>query len=114
MARPYLDFSGERLLPPMSKLLEQPYWLDPSGPHRMAAAMQIKTRPLAHNYAVASGDWRHDLVEREGSVALAIRGRAAGPSWLGQAARPNTWCTKARWPGMLLPGTPRTCPLASI
>ena len=37
----YLDFSGERFLPPMPKLLEQPFWLDPSDPHRMAAAMQI-------------------------------------------------------------------------
>ena len=41
----WLDFSGERLLPPMPKLLEQPFWLDPSDPHRMAAAMQFLTRP---------------------------------------------------------------------
>ncbi|HSA82525.1 MAG TPA: ABC transporter substrate-binding protein, partial [Geminicoccaceae bacterium] len=58
----YLNFSGERLLPSMSKLLEQPFWLDPSDPHRMAAAMQVASRPLAHNYVVASGDWRHDKV----------------------------------------------------
>ena len=56
----YLDFSGERLLPTISKLLDQPFWLDPSDPHRMAAAIQIKTRPLAHNHAAASGDLRHD------------------------------------------------------
>ena len=37
----YLDFAGERLLPAMPKLLEQPFWLDPSDPHRMGAAMQI-------------------------------------------------------------------------
>jgi multiple sugar transport system substrate-binding protein len=43
----YLDFSGERLLPTISKLLDQPFWLSPSDPHRMAAAIQIKTRPLA-------------------------------------------------------------------
>jgi multiple sugar transport system substrate-binding protein len=61
----YLDFSGERMLPPMQKLLDQPYWLDPSDPHRMAAAMQLAARPLAHNYAAASGDWRHDLAEQE-------------------------------------------------
>ncbi len=42
----YLDFSGERFLPPMSKLLEQPFWLDPSDPHHMAAVMQISSRPL--------------------------------------------------------------------
>jgi hypothetical protein len=28
-----LDFSGERLLPSLTKLLEQPFWLDLSGPH---------------------------------------------------------------------------------
>jgi multiple sugar transport system substrate-binding protein len=31
----YLDFSGERLLPSMPKLLEQPFWLDPSDRHHM-------------------------------------------------------------------------------
>ena len=28
----YLDFSGERMLPPITKLLEQPLWLDPQRP----------------------------------------------------------------------------------
>ena len=58
----YLNFSGERFLPPISKLLDQPFWLDPSDRHRMAAVMQFASRPLAHNYVVASGDWRHDQV----------------------------------------------------
>jgi ABC-type glycerol-3-phosphate transport system substrate-binding protein len=31
----------------------------------MASVMQIASRPLAHNYAVASGNWRHDLVEQQ-------------------------------------------------
>ena len=61
----YLDFSGERLLPPLTKLLDQPFWLDPSDPHRMAAAMQFLTRPRAYIYAVASGNWRHQLVAQE-------------------------------------------------
>ena len=26
----YLDFSAERLLPPMQKLLDAPFWLDPA------------------------------------------------------------------------------------
>jgi multiple sugar transport system substrate-binding protein len=58
----YLNFSGERFLPPMSKLLEQPFWLDPGDPHRMAAVMQLASRPMMHNYRVASGDWRHDQI----------------------------------------------------
>jgi multiple sugar transport system substrate-binding protein len=61
----YFNFSGERFLPTMSKLLEQPFWLDPSDPHRMAAAMQLASRSLSHNYAVASGNWRHQLVDQE-------------------------------------------------
>jgi multiple sugar transport system substrate-binding protein len=61
----YLNFSGERFLPPISKLLDQPFWLDPSDPHRMAAVMQISSRPLLHNYATVSGDWRHEMVEAE-------------------------------------------------
>jgi multiple sugar transport system substrate-binding protein len=48
-----------------SKLLEQPFWLDASDPHRMAAVMQVASRPLVHNYAVASGNWRHEIVEQE-------------------------------------------------
>jgi multiple sugar transport system substrate-binding protein len=43
----YLNSSAERFLPPISKLLDQPFWLDPSDPHRMAAVMQISSRPLA-------------------------------------------------------------------
>ena len=55
-----------------SKLLEQPFWLDPSDPHRMAAVMQVASRPLAHNYAAVSGNWRHDLVKQEQIWAKAI------------------------------------------
>jgi multiple sugar transport system substrate-binding protein len=73
----YLDFSAERMLPPISALLEQPFWLDPSDPHRMASVMQLASRPLAHNYAAASGDWRHDRVEQEYVWANAIHRVAA-------------------------------------
>ena len=50
------------MLPPMPELLEQPFWLDPSDPHRMAAAMQAAVAPATYDYATASGDWRHDRV----------------------------------------------------
>jgi multiple sugar transport system substrate-binding protein len=68
----WLDFAGDEILPPMRKLVEQPFWLDPSDPHRMAAVMQVSSRPLPHNYAAASGDLRHDRVEREHVWAKAI------------------------------------------
>jgi multiple sugar transport system substrate-binding protein len=41
----WLTFAGDRLLPPMRKLVEQPFWLDPRDPHRMRAAVQILSRP---------------------------------------------------------------------
>ena len=44
----YLNFSGERLLPSMPKLLEQPFWLDPSDRHHMASAIQFLTRPRTY------------------------------------------------------------------
>jgi multiple sugar transport system substrate-binding protein len=68
----YLNFSRERLLPPMQKLLDQPFWLDPSDPHYMAAVMQLASRPHAYNYTVASGNWRHDVVWQEYVWAKAI------------------------------------------
>jgi multiple sugar transport system substrate-binding protein len=61
----YLDFAGERMLPPMPKLLEAPFWLDPSDPHKMAAVMQASARPLQYDYATVTGDWRHNLAFRE-------------------------------------------------
>jgi multiple sugar transport system substrate-binding protein len=60
----YLDFSGERTLPPMPKLRDAPFWLDPSDPHHMAAVMQIASRPMQYNYATVSGDWRHGQTEK--------------------------------------------------
>jgi multiple sugar transport system substrate-binding protein len=74
----YLDFAGERMLPPMPKLLDAPFWLDPSDPHRMAAVMQIASRPTQYDYAVVSGDWRYDLVWSKSRVwATAIHRVAA-------------------------------------
>ncbi len=75
----YLDFSAERFLPAMSKLLEQPFWLDPSDPHQMASVMQMSSRSLAREYAYApiSGNWRHQLVNQQHVWAQAIHRVAA-------------------------------------
>jgi multiple sugar transport system substrate-binding protein len=48
----WLDFAGDRIMPPMRKLVEQPFWLDPTDPHRMRAAIQILTRPHLMNMDV--------------------------------------------------------------
>ena len=68
----YLDFSGERMLPSIRALLDQPFWLDPSDRHHMAAAIQAKTRPITYQYGPASGDLRHDRIYKERVWAKAI------------------------------------------
>jgi ABC-type glycerol-3-phosphate transport system substrate-binding protein len=74
----YLDFSAERLMPPMQALINQPFWLDPTDRHRMAAVMQVAQRPTLHNYGAASGNWRHELVDAEYVWPKAIHRVATG------------------------------------
>jgi multiple sugar transport system substrate-binding protein len=71
----WLDFAGDRFLPPMPKLLDAPFWLDPGDPHQMAAAMQVLTPPHAYweAYAAISGNWRHDQVLAEHVWPSAVR-----------------------------------------
>ena len=79
----YLDFSGERMMPPMPKLLDAPFWLDPSDRHRMAAVMQTASRFTQYDYATASGDMRHDWFSRRGSgrrPSTASQPMASAPS----------------------------------
>ena len=66
----YLDFAGERFMPPMQKLREGPLWLDSSDPHRMAAVMQI-------------ADAAHAIRVHRGLGRLALR-LGCGRSWSGQ------------------------------
>jgi multiple sugar transport system substrate-binding protein len=68
----WLDFAGDRYLPPMPALAEQPFWLDPHDPHRMASVMQFLSHPHDYSYAAASGEWRHQLVEAEGVWPRAV------------------------------------------
>ena len=53
LAPPLSRLLGRTLMPPLPALLDAPFWLDPSDRHRMAAAMQVASRPLAHDYAAA-------------------------------------------------------------
>jgi multiple sugar transport system substrate-binding protein len=68
----YLNFAGERMLPPMPKLLDAPFWLDPGDPHRMASVIQVSSRPLAHDFAQSLGNWRHAMVWQKFTWAKAI------------------------------------------
>ena len=56
----------------MPKLLEQPFWLDPSDRHHMASAIQFRTRPRSYLYSVVSGDPRHMLVGQENVWGKAV------------------------------------------
>ena len=61
----YLDWSGDRFMPSMPKLLEAPFWMDPGDPHRMAAAMQFLTHPRARFLTEVSRNWRYGLPNRQ-------------------------------------------------
>jgi multiple sugar transport system substrate-binding protein len=54
----WLTFAGDQLVPPMRKLVEQPFWLDTSDPHRMRSAIQILNRPHLVNMDVRDDEWR--------------------------------------------------------
>jgi multiple sugar transport system substrate-binding protein len=58
----WLTFAGDRMLPPMRKLVEEPFWLDTSDPHRMRSAIQTLTRPH-HNANVV-----RDHEQRSGRI----------------------------------------------
>jgi multiple sugar transport system substrate-binding protein len=74
----YVNFTHERLLPPMSKLLNQPFWLDPSDPHRMAAAIQVLTKPRSNMVdAVQAANWRLVRVNQDRVWGKAIHRVAA-------------------------------------
>jgi multiple sugar transport system substrate-binding protein len=54
----WLTFAGDRFMPTMRKLVEQPFWLDPRDPHRMRAAIQLLSRPHLMNMDVRDNEWR--------------------------------------------------------
>ena len=72
----YLDFAGERMLPAMPKLLQAPFWLDPSDPHRMRSAIQLLTRPRVLDYYTPF-DLQHREVAQEGIWETAVHRVAA-------------------------------------
>jgi multiple sugar transport system substrate-binding protein len=68
----WLDFAGERWFPPMRKLVDQPFWLDPSDPHRMRAAIQILTQPQLLEEDVRDHEWRWGLIPEENVWGKAV------------------------------------------
>ncbi|MCE3250762.1 MAG: transporter substrate-binding protein, partial [Geminicoccaceae bacterium] len=70
----YLDFARDRLLPPMTKLIDSPFWLDPSDPHRMASAMQALTQPHVYDTGVMSDRVWDDRVWQKAVRRVAAEG----------------------------------------
>jgi len=68
----WLNFAGDRQLPPMRKLIDQPFWLDPGDPHRMHAAIQMLTRTAYHNTGVRDHEWRSTGVWQENVWGTAV------------------------------------------
>ena len=68
----WLTFAGDRYLPPMRKLVEQPFWLDPSDPHRMRAAMQTLTHPHLTNLGVQDNEWQSSRAYNENVWGKAV------------------------------------------
>jgi multiple sugar transport system substrate-binding protein len=52
-------------MPPMRKLVEQPFWLDPGDPHRMRSAIQVLARPHYEPFLVTNRNWRLTRVFQE-------------------------------------------------
>jgi multiple sugar transport system substrate-binding protein len=61
----WLTFMGDQFMPPMRKLVDQPFWLDPTDPHRMRAAIQILTSPHLMGMDVRDNEWRSGRIWEE-------------------------------------------------
>jgi multiple sugar transport system substrate-binding protein len=73
----WLTFAGDRMVPPIRKLVEQPFWLDPNDPHRMRSAMQSMTRPHLMNMDVRDNEWRSSRIWDENVWPRAVHRVAA-------------------------------------
>jgi multiple sugar transport system substrate-binding protein len=53
----------------MTKLIDQPHWLDPGDPHRMASAIQALTRPFGNIFdQVTVANWQLRSIDEPGNV----------------------------------------------
>jgi multiple sugar transport system substrate-binding protein len=69
----WVTFMGDQYMPPMRKLVEQPFWLDPRDPHRMRAAVQILTQPHAQtSNGVRGSEWRSGRIWQENLWGKAV------------------------------------------
>jgi multiple sugar transport system substrate-binding protein len=68
----WLSFAGDRLLPPMRKLVDQPFWLNPNDPHRMRAAMQTLSQQHQNMYTVRDHELQSAALNRANVWGTAV------------------------------------------
>jgi multiple sugar transport system substrate-binding protein len=69
----WLTFGGDRYLPPMRKLVEQPFWLDTSDPHRLRAAIQTLTHSHQLSRGVPDKEWQSQRILDENAWGKAVQ-----------------------------------------
>jgi hypothetical protein len=53
----------------MTKLIDQPHWLDPGDSHRMASVIQALTRPFGNIFdQVTVANWQLRSIDEPGNV----------------------------------------------
>jgi multiple sugar transport system substrate-binding protein len=55
----WLNFAGDRYVPVLATLTDQPFWLDPGNPHRMQSVMQSIIYPQNYNWWGLPNAQRH-------------------------------------------------------
>jgi multiple sugar transport system substrate-binding protein len=81
----WLSSAGDRIIPPMRQLLDQPFWLDASDPHRMHAALQTMTRPHRLATEVRDHPQRSGQIWQENVWGQAVH-RVAAEGWTPEQA----------------------------
>jgi multiple sugar transport system substrate-binding protein len=82
----WLDFSRDRMLPPMRRLIDQPFWLDPSDPHRMRSAIQSLTQPHNYGWWGIARDQERRFVLAEPRIYRTAVHRVAAEGWSAEQA----------------------------
>jgi multiple sugar transport system substrate-binding protein len=77
----WVNFAGDRMLPPMRRLVDSPYWLDPSDPHQMRSAMQALTQPHSSTFWGVSRDQERRFQLAEPPVMETAVRRVAAEGW---------------------------------
>jgi multiple sugar transport system substrate-binding protein len=82
----WLDFSRDRMLPPMRGLIDSPFWLDPSDPHRMRSAIQTLTQPQSYSWWGLSRDQERRFLVAEPPIMRTAVHRVAAEGWSAERA----------------------------